>query len=95
MESDGVIAQIKTDIVKEIIGGYLDTVVQENQKKQSEKFHEQIKKRNKLIDGLDQLVVIKELKEGEFGPILLVGCINELEKQKLYVLKCYCKLKIE
>jgi cGMP-dependent protein kinase len=27
MESDGVIAEIKTDIVKEIIGGYLDTVV--------------------------------------------------------------------
>ena len=32
MESDGVIAEIKTDIVKEIIGGYLDTVVEENEK---------------------------------------------------------------
>ena len=64
MESDGVIAEIKTDIVKEIIGGYLDTVVEQNEKRATEKFHEQIKKRNKLIDGLDQLVVIKELKEG-------------------------------
>jgi hypothetical protein len=76
MESDGVIAEIKTDIVKEIIGGYLDTVVEENEKKQAEKFHEQIKRRNKLIDGLDQLVMLQELKEGEFGPILLVGCTN-------------------
>lgn len=95
MESDGVIAEIKTDIVKEIIGGYLDTVVEENEKKQAQKFHEQIKRRNKLIDGLDQLVMLQELKEGEFGPILLVGCTNELEKQKLYVLKCYSKQKIE
>jgi hypothetical protein len=76
MESDGVIAEIKTDIVKEIIGGFMDTVVEENEKKQAEKFHEQIKKRNKLIDGLDQLVLLQELKEGEFGPILLVGCLN-------------------
>lgn len=30
MESDGVIAEIKVDIVKEIIGGFLDTVVEEN-----------------------------------------------------------------
>jgi hypothetical protein len=59
MESDGVIAEIKTDIVKEIIGGYLDTVVEQNEKRAAEKFHEQIKKRNKLIDGLDQLVMIK------------------------------------
>ena len=59
MESDGVIAEIKTDIVKEIIGGYLDTVVEQNEKRVTEKFHEQIKKRNKLIDGLDQLVMIK------------------------------------
>lgn len=81
--------------MKEIIGGYLDTVVEQNEKRAAEKFHEQIKKRNKLIDGLDQLVVIKELKEGEFGPVLLVGCTNELEKQKLYVLKCYSKAKIE
>jgi hypothetical protein len=64
--------------VKEIIGGYLDTVVEQNEKRAAEKFHEQIKKRNKLIDGLDQLVVIKELKEGEFGPVLLVGCTNDL-----------------
>ena len=28
MESDGVIAEIKTDIVKEIIGGFMDTVVE-------------------------------------------------------------------
>jgi hypothetical protein len=28
MESDGVIAEIKVDIVKEIIGGFLDTVVE-------------------------------------------------------------------
>jgi hypothetical protein len=33
MESDGVIAEIKTDIVKEIIGGYLDTVVEQNEKR--------------------------------------------------------------
>lgn len=59
MESDGVIAEIKTDIVKEIIGGYLDTVVEQNEKRVAEKFHEQIKKRNKLIDGLEQLVMIK------------------------------------
>ena len=40
----------------------MDTVVEENQKRQAEKFHEQIKKRNKLIDGLDQLVVLQQLK---------------------------------
>ena len=95
MESDGVIAEIKTDIVKEIIGGYLDTVVEENERRQTEKFHEQIKRRNKMIESLQQLVVLQELKEGEFGPILLVGCTNEMEKQKLYVLKCYSKQKIE
>lgn len=39
MESDGVIAEIKTDIVKEIIGGFMDTVVEENEKRQAEKFH--------------------------------------------------------
>lgn len=39
MESDGVIAEIKTDIVKEIIGGFMDTVVEENERRQAEKFH--------------------------------------------------------
>ena len=40
----------------------MDTVVEENEKRQAEKFHEQINKRNKLIDGLDQLVMLHELK---------------------------------
>lgn len=40
-------------------------------------------------------MILQELKEGEFGPILLVGCLNDMEKQKLYVLKTYSKQKIE
>lgn len=38
--------------------------MEENEKKVAEKFREQVKQRNKLIDGLDQLVVLQELKEG-------------------------------
>ena len=33
-------------------------------------------KRNKNIENLNELVILKELKENDFGPVLVVGCKN-------------------
>ena len=52
----------------------------------------QQKNRAKTFQKLGEFVVIKELREGIFGPVLLVQHIND---KGVYALKCYNKQKIE
>lgn len=62
----------------------METILRENTKKREKEF----------IRTLKDLIVLKEIKSGSFGPNMLVACPSEPNPQ-IYILKCMKKSKIE
>lgn len=48
--------------------------------------------KTKYFQELSEFILIKELREGVFGPVLLVQHINE---KGIFVMKCYSRQKVE
>jgi hypothetical protein len=75
MQGTGVLGEIKAELIKDIIGGHIDTVAEERERLVNAELEAVLEYRKKeLIEGLGQLLIIKELRQGEFGPAFLVSC---------------------
>lgn len=60
MECNGVLAEIKVDLVKDIIGGELDVVIAERDRINDMQLKEALDRREKtIIKSLSDLIVIK------------------------------------
>jgi cGMP-dependent protein kinase len=76
MDSDGVLAEISVEQFKEIIGGCLDVVITKNEKIINDKLKQDQMHKTKFFHSLNEFVLIKEMREGVFGPVYLVQHIT-------------------
>ena len=89
LETDGVIAEISSENFTECIGGLIEDIIKTNEKNM---MRVDPKKREEARNiKLDQLVTIKTLAYGQFGPVYLVKAKHDLQ---LYALKSFNKIQI-
>ena len=93
LETDGVIAEISSENFTECIGGLIEDIIKTNEKNHEKKMMRvDPKKREEARNiKLDQLVTIKTLAYGQFGPVYLVKAKHDLQ---LYALKSFNKIQI-
>lgn len=74
METDGVIAEISSENFIECIGGTIEEIIKTNEKNHEKKMMRVDPKKREEAKNikLDQLVNIKTLAYGQFGPVYLV-----------------------
>ncbi|CAD8211860.1 unnamed protein product [Paramecium pentaurelia] len=92
METDGVLAEMSYDNFIDCIGGFLEEVIKKNEKIQDKKMKYQIKQNNYESIKKSDLIFIKQLAFGQFGPVYLVKAKSN---QQLFTLKTYNKYDIK
>lgn len=93
METDGVIAEISADNFVDCIGGELEEVIKKNEKMMEKKLQKSDQTKRKEANNIkkSELIFIKILAYGQFGPVYLV---KAKYNQQLYVLKAFNKNQI-
>ncbi|CAK82587.1 unnamed protein product (macronuclear) [Paramecium tetraurelia] len=93
METDGVIAEITADNFIDCISGELEEVIKKNEKILEKKLQksDQTKKKEAQNIKKSELIHIKTIAYGQFGPVYLV---KAKYNQQLYVLKAFNKNQI-
>ncbi|CAK67909.1 unnamed protein product (macronuclear) [Paramecium tetraurelia] len=92
METDGVLAEMSHENFIDSIGGFLEEVIKKNEKSQDKKLKSQIKQNNYQSIKKSDLIFIKQLAVGQFGPVYLVKAKSN---QQLFTLKTYNKSDIK
>ena len=90
MESDGVLSEISYENFIDCIGGNLEEIIKKNEQLTDKKMKRQDQSKRKEAQNyrLSELIYIKTLAFGQFGPVYL--CRSKFNGQ-LYVLKCFNK----
>ncbi|EGR28852.1 protein kinase domain protein [Ichthyophthirius multifiliis] len=93
METDGVIAEITSENFVECIGGNLEEIIANNQKNQEKKMQKADQNKRKEFQNikLNELIYIKTLAFGQFGPVYLVKAKYD---NNYYALKSFNKAQI-
>ena len=84
MQTNGILAEIKTSLVKEVVGGFLNIIVENEFIKSREEVEKKMKSRMKPIEALDELIYLRELEGSCFGPEFIVGWTKRSEKRRIF-----------